>query len=453
MIGYIGYNSRMTKANSNSKSTVRHTRAIQADRQKRPLVDNLTAEVEALFHSLVHPLTLSQCDLFRQMGLRQRTLTLPVMMALLLSAVWRQIAAVNELARLIRDEAVLWEEPKKVSQQALAERFNTLPAALFLNVLNQLLPLMQQRWEKRVRPLPPEIAWAQQRFTTCLIADGSTLDALIRKVGLLRDLEKHPLAGKMTALLHLGSQLPDKLWFDTKATSHDQSFWEAILAHVQSGSLLLFDLGYTNFTYYRLLTEKGVTYVTRAKSNLKYEVVQVLVNTPVFRDRIVWIGTGDDRQQVRLVEVLYGKSWRRFLSNELDPEQLPARYLVALYYRRWTIERAYATIKRLLGLAYFWSGSQNAVELQLWSTWIVYTVLIDLCDEVAGLLRLPFERISVEMVFRSIYYYTKAVKRGDGRSLPEYLADRSADLGIVKRKRKNETSVFESWPLTIASKP
>ncbi len=443
----------MKKTNQISKSTIRHTRAIQADRQKRPLVDNLTAEVEALFRNMVHPLTLLQCDLFRQMGLRERTLTLPVMMALLLSAVWRQIAAVNELVRLVRDEAVLWEEPQKVSQQALSERFNTLPALLFLNVLNQLLPLMQQRWEKRVRPLPPEIAWAQARYAACLIVDGSTLDALIRKVGLLRDLESHPLAGKMTALLHLGSQLPDNIWFDTKATKHDQSFWEAILAHIQTRSLLLFDLGYTNFTRFRQLTQKGVTFITRAKSNLKYEVAQVLVKTPVFRDTVVWIGAGDDRQQVRLVEVLYGNTWRRFLTNELDPEQLPARYLVTLYYRRWTIERAYATIKRLLGLAYFWCGSQNAVELQLWSTWIVYTVLIDLCDEVAGLLKLPFERISVEMVFRSIYYYTKAVERGDDRPLPEYLADRSADLGVVKRKRKNETSVFESWPLTIASNP
>jgi hypothetical protein len=387
------------------------------------------------------------------MGLRERTLTLPVMMALLLSAVWRQIAAVNELVRLVRDEAVLWEEPKKVSQQALSERFNTLPAILFLNVLNQLLPLMQQRWEKREQPLPLEIAWAQARFTACQIVDGSTLDALVRKVGLLRDRESHPLAGKMTALLHLGSQLPDKIWFDMKATSHDQSFWEAIVAHIQAGSLLLFDLGYTNFPRFGQLTQKGVTFITRAKRNLKYEVAQVLVNTPVLRDTIVWIDSGDDRQQVRLVEVLYGNTWRRFLTNELDPEQLPARYLVALYYRRWTIERAYATIKRLLGLAYFWCGSQNAVELQLWSTWIVYTVLVDLCDEVAGLLKLPFERISVEMVFRSIYYYTKAVERGDTRSLPEYLADRSADLGVVKRKRKNETTVFESWPLTIASNP
>lgn len=443
----------MKKANQKSKSTVRHTRAIQVDRQKRPLVDNLTAEIEALFHSLVHPLTLLQCDLFRQMGLRQRTLTLPVMMALLLSAVWRQIAAVNELARLIRDEAVLWEDPKQVSQQALSERFNTLPAILFLNVLNELLPLMQQRWKKRERPLSPEIAWAEARFSACLIADGSTLDALIRKVGLLRDLENHPLAGKMTALLHLGSQLPGKIWFDAKATKHDQHFWEAIIAHIQTGSLLLFDLGYPNFTRFRQLTDKKVTFITRAKSNLKFEVAIALTNTSVFRDRIVWIGSGDDRQQVRLVEVLYGNTWRRFLTNELDPEQLSARYLVALYYRRWTIERAYATIKRLLGLAYFWCGSQNAVELQLWSTWIVYTVLIDLCDEVAGLLKLPFERISVEMVFRSTYYYTKAVERGDTRSMSQYLADRATDLGVVKRKRKNETSVFELWPLTIASNP
>lgn len=443
----------MEKSSKKSKSSVRHTRAIQVDRQKRPLVDNLTEEVEDLFHNIVHPLTLSQCQLFRDMGLRERTLALPVMMALLLTAIWRQIAAVSELARLIRDEAVLWEEPKQVSQQALSERLNTLPAILFLNVLNLLLPQMQQRWTSRQRPLPPEIAWAEERFTACLLVDGSTLDALIRKVGLLRDLDKHPLAGKMNALLHLGSQLPGKIWFNNDASSNDQTFWDLIIEYVKAGSLLLFDLGYTNFTRFRQLTDKHVTFITRAKRNLKYEIALSLARTASFRDSVIWVGTGEDRQQLRLVEVLYGKQWLRFLTNELDPEKLPARYLVALYYRRWSIERAFATVKQLLGLAYFWSGSQNAVELQLWSTWIVYTVLIDLCDEVAGLLNLPFERISVEMVFRSIYYFLKAVERGEKRSLPVYLAFRASDLGIVKRKRKNQTNVFDSWPLTIAANP
>ena len=439
-----------TKSN---KSSVRHTRAIQVDRQKRPLVDNITEDIETLFRNIVHPLTLSQCNLFRQMGLRERTLTLPVMMALLLAAVWRQIAGVSELVRLIRDEAVLWEEPKQLSQQALAERLNTLPAILFLNVLNLLLPQMQQRWQARERPLPPEIAWAEEQFTACLIVDGSVLDALIRKIGLLRDVDKHPLAGKMTTLLHLGSRLPHQIWFNDSPTSHDQTFWDQIMQHLVAGTLLIFDMGYTNFTRFRQLSEKGVSFITRAKGNLKYETVARLAATPAFRDTLVWIGTGDDRQQVRLIEVLYGNTWYRYLTNELDPEHLPARQLVALYYRRWSIERAFSSVKRLLGLAYFWSGSQNAVELQLWSTWIVYTVLIDLCDEVAGLLNLPFERISEEMVFRSIYYYLKAVDRGETCSLPEYLAFRASDLGIVKRKRKNQTNVFDSWPLTIAADP
>lgn len=191
----------MENSNKKSKSSIRHTRAIQVDRQKRPLVDNLTEEIEDLFRNIVHPLTLSQCQVFRDMGLRERTLALPVMMALLLTAIWRQIAAVSELARLVRNEAVLWEDPKQVSQQALSERLNTLPAVLFLNVLNLLLPQMQQRWAARQRPLPPAIAWAEERFTACLIVDGSTLAALIRKVGLLRDLDKHPLDRHSFALV------------------------------------------------------------------------------------------------------------------------------------------------------------------------------------------------------------------------------------------------------------
>ena len=36
--------------------------------------------------------------------------------------------------------------------------------------------------------------------------------------------------------------------------------------------------------------------------------------------------------------------------------------------QHWQIEDAYAIVKRLLGLAYFWCGAQNAVGLQLWVT-------------------------------------------------------------------------------------
>ncbi len=433
------------------KSSVRHTRAIQANKLKQPIAENLPAHVETLFREIVHPLTIAQSQQFRQLGLRQRTLTLSVMMALFLMAIWRQISGVSELARLVQDEAAMWEDPVKASQQALSQRLRSLPPQLVLNVLNNLLPIMQERWESRQRPLPPEVAWVQKRYNQCFIVDGSTLDALVKKVGLLREAGTHPLAGKMTALLHLGSQLPHTIFYKEDATAHDQSFWEQLMASLSSGTLLLFDLGYTNFARFHQLTTSGVTFITRAKSNLKYKVVTPLAATPFYRDTIVMIDAAETRQQVRLIEVLHGNNWRRYLTNELDPTQLPARECVALYYRRWSIERAFFIVKQLLGLAYFWSGAQNAIEFQLWSIWIVYTILIDLCDEVAGLLMLPFERISIEMVYRSMYYYCKAIERGETITLPEFLCKREKQLGIIKRKRKTEVAIYETWGLTMPS--
>ncbi len=67
----------------------------------------------------------------------------------------------------------------------------------------------------------------------------------------------------------------------------------------------------------------------------------------------VWIGEGNERQMVRLVEVLHQGKWYRYLTSELDAERLPAAYVLALYHQRWRIEDAYAIVKRLLGLASF----------------------------------------------------------------------------------------------------
>jgi len=101
---------------------------------------------------------------------------------------------------------------------------------------------------------------------------------------------------------------------------------------------------------------------------------------------------------------------------------LPTAYVVALYWQRWRIEDAYAIVKRLLGLAYFWCGSQNAVEMQLWATWLLYAVLVDLSDAVAEALNQPFAAISIEMVYRSLYFFTRAHQRGEATEVVIYLA-------------------------------
>jgi hypothetical protein len=453
------HNGLMTEPNEKAKrpkkpSSVRHTRAIQRDRSKRQNVGPPDEKVVGELAEIIHPITLAEVAHYHQLGLRERVLTLPIMVSLVLSMIWRQIGQVTELVRLLRTEGLLWAEPRQVSQQALSERFRTFPAELFQRVLLAVLPVMHTRWQSRQRPLPPEIGWAQAHYTEVLVADGSTLDALLRKVGLLREATMNPLAGRMTALLDLCSRLPLQVWYEEDAQAHDQRFWPQILKVVKVDSLLIFDLGYTNFSVYAQLTAASVTFITRAKSNLAYQAERSLHRTAQVHDTLVWIGKGDDRQLIRFIEVLYQGKWYRYLTNELDPERLPAPYVVALYWQRWRIEDAYAIVKRLLGLAYFWVGSQNGVLLQLWATWLLYAVLVDLTDAVAETLNEPFAAISIEMVYRSLYYFTQAYHRGEADDPVAYLAENAKWLGVLKRKRKKRRpSPLELFNLTNASGP
>jgi hypothetical protein len=430
------------KTKAARRSTVRHTRAIQTDRIRRPNSVPLDQQVSERLTEILHPATLGQLAHFRELGLRARLLTLPVMVAVVLTMLWRQIGSVCELTRLLHTEGFFWCSPVPVSQQALSQRLRTLPAGLFRGVLLEVLPQMFARWESRQRPVPPAIAWARARYGQVRIVDGSTLDVLLRKVGLLRGQDSAPLAGRMTALLDPCSRLPQDIWYEADPQAHDQRFWPQIIHAVAAGTLLLYDLGYTNFTRFAELTTAGVTWLTRAKSNLTFAVITVLVETPTVRDRRVWIGSGPDRQEVRLLEVLVGTSWRRYLTNELDPERLPAGQAAALYAQRWRIEEAYLIVKRLLGLAYFWTGAQNGVELQLWATWLLYAVLVDLTDAVAEHLKKPFAAISMEMVYRGIYYFVQAFHRGAAQDPVVYLAEHARLLGIVKRQRKKPTTTL-----------
>ena len=179
-----------------------------------------------------------------------------------------------------------------------------------------------------------------------------------------------------------------------------------------------------------------------------------LQQTETVRDAVVWIGSGADRQQVRLIEVCYRNTWCRYLTNELDPTTLPVLYAVALYWQRWRIEDAFNVVKRLLGLAYFWTGSENGVAVQLWATWLLYAVLVDLTDAVAARLAQPLAALSLEMVYRSLYHFTSAFQRGAATDVVDYLAAEATRLGILMRKRRSAPSHFvQLRTLTLAAGP
>lgn len=441
------------KKRKKKKSSVRHTRAIQRDRSKRPLPPPPDEKIEERLRELVKPTEAEEQGWFAQFGLRWRKLTLSVMVAIVISLIWRQIGAGgSEAARLLQLEGLLWVPTMVVSQQAISERLRTFPARVFFHLLVSRLPMFQQRSQARQRPLPPTLAWAQKRYQAVLAVDGSTLDALLRKVGLLRDEEKHPLGGKIMTLLNICTLLPHSIWFEANAKASDQRFWPQILTAIRAGALLLLDGGFTNFKRFIQLSqpERKITFIIPPRSTLVFDVKRVFSKTPQIHDYLVWIGAGDDRQLVRLVKLYYQGQWYEYLTNELDPHLLPAPYIAALYGHRWRIEDAFNTTKRLLGLAYFWTGSQNGVELQLWATWMVYMVLLDLSDAIAEALNKPLLAISMEMVYRGLSYFGRAYAKGEADDPVAYFVLHAKLLGIVKRSLPSQTHWLN---LTILPEP
>jgi len=207
------------KKRKKKKSSVRHTRAIQRDRSKRPLPPPPDEKIEECLSKLVKPTEGEEKGWFAQFRLRFRKLTLSVMVAIVISLIWRQIGTGgSEAARLLQLEGLLWVPMMTVSQQAISERMRTFPAGMFFQLLVSRLPMFQQRSQARQRPLPPVLDWAQKRYRTVLAVDGSTLDALLRKVGLLRDEEKHPLGGKIMTVLNVCTLLPHSIHSATLRT-------------------------------------------------------------------------------------------------------------------------------------------------------------------------------------------------------------------------------------------
>jgi hypothetical protein len=157
-VAVLSHDRGMTETTTNKPtkktSSVRHTRAIQRDRSKRPLAAPPDEQISQRLSEIVRPATLAQVAHDHELGLRERTLNPPVMVALVLSMIWRQVAGVNELVRLLRAEGLLWATPQRISQQAVSERLRTLPAELFLRLLLTVLPQLQDRWQARQRPLP-----------------------------------------------------------------------------------------------------------------------------------------------------------------------------------------------------------------------------------------------------------------------------------------------------------
>lgn len=366
---------------------------------------------------------------------RDRLLTLPVMMAVVLGLIYRRIAGLAEASRVLWDEGLLWVEPMQVSRQALSKRLMNLPVRHFAAIFEQVIKHIQ------TQPNPPSslVGWVdlKQQFGTIWIADGSTLEALRRKLKILSGTGTL-LAGRMMVIVELLTHRPAAIWYTEQSTANDKQWLTQLVESLPLGGLLIFDLGFFKFQWFDDFTNAKKYFLTRQREKTAYTVQNLLSASTHYRDEIILMGKNRSypcHHPLRMVSVLWGTNWYYYLTNVLDPSQISAQQVCDLYRRRWRIEDAFALTKRLLGLSYFWVGNSNGVQIQIYATWIFYALLNDLCADVAIALNQPLERISLEMVFRSLYHFNHFSQRTKSLDVISFLTDNFNRLGILKAER------------------
>ena len=187
-------------------------------------------------------------------------------------------------------------------------------------------------------------------------------------------------AAKTHMRLNLQTLLPSFVIVDT-AAEHDNRRARELCAGLQSGEIVLFDKGYIDFGHLRDLHERGVFWVTRAKDNMDYDVVQKMPQSKdekIVRDEIIVLRNAQlpapelMRRIVAWVEIDGEERLMTFLTNNLA---WSPRSVADLYRCRWQIEVFFKQIKQTLQLADFLGHNANAVRWQVWMALLVYVLL------------------------------------------------------------------------------
>lgn len=147
------------------------------------------------------------------------------------------------------------------------------------------------------------------------------------------------------------------------------------------GSIVAIDRGYNDYAWYNQLTEKGIFFVTRLKSDASYRVVArrpILTEKGLTSDQsIEFTGPQTARKcPIQLRRIGYrdpetGKHYV-FLTNNF---KLAAKTIADIYKARWQVELFFKWIKQNLKIKSFLGTSKNAVMTQIWIALCVYLLL------------------------------------------------------------------------------
>ena len=254
-----------------------------------------------------------------------------------------------------------------VSRSSLARVNAQQPYTLYEALFGRLLARCQQR--------APRHGF---RFKNKLYAvDASTIDLC---------LAAFPWASfrrtKGAIKLHVGVDLAGHL--PTFISVTDGKTGDVTVARTwtfPAGSVVVADRAYLDFGWLHQLQQRGVTFVTRLKRNVRYQVVRehdVDIRTGVLSDQTIELTSARSRKAYpgTLRRVGYwDEETRRSYVFVTNNTTWVGKTIANLYKSRWQIELFFKWIKQHLKVKRFVGRTKNAVLSQLWVATCMYLLL------------------------------------------------------------------------------
>ena len=128
-----------------------------------------------------------------------------------------------------------------------------------------------------------------------------------------------------------------------------------LLNLLRAKTLILLDRGFYHFQFLQQLINQEVHFITRLKAKASIKYLKIFSYDHSVKDRLIQLGTvrrGIPVLTLRLIEIKVGKTSYSYITSVFDPVILPPYVVADLYRRRWRIEEAFYSVKRLLGLSY-----------------------------------------------------------------------------------------------------
>lgn len=246
-----------------------------------------------------------------------------------------------------------------------------------------------------------------EHYPEVWVVDGTALARVAHRLKATRDVEQILVPGSLLVCYDLFRGIPRVVEFSEELLGGEGARLTSLLPKVPAGALLVGDRGYSSPTLLKEMSEKGVSGLVRLTKSITLEVEQELGRYEdegcLVTDRIVVAGRGGKRSsrvRLRVIEkTLKSGEVLRLATNELDPSRLPVSAVLALYRRRWSIERLFFDLKEVLNLNRFYAANTNAVAMQVYASAIVYTALRTAQARIALEHGLAPEELSIAKLF------------------------------------------------------